>query len=190
MCCGLYLEASFQDKWLHNQLYSLEQSLISEHNRPDQGEDSKKEICHKSKENERDRKWLVKGQWVTLRDHVFFAAVYIHRRLKGCGTTPCTNAPQRRCVAIVGWGERQTRWGRGMGVVGCQVITAITRQGSVTVSHICPPTPISAVTGEGVTQTCPFLPTAVITESARCNRYEAALACWVAKQKAPVIISC
>lgn len=63
------------------------------------------------------------------------------RRLEGCGTTPCTNAPQRRCVAIVGWGERQTRWGRGMGVVGCQVITAITRQGSVTISHICPPHP-------------------------------------------------
>lgn len=54
------------------------------------------------------------------------------RGLEGCRTTPRTNAPQRHCDQ----GARQTRQGRG---VGCQVITAITRQGSVTVSHICPP---------------------------------------------------
>lgn len=56
------------------------------------------------------------------------------RGLEGCRTTPHTNAPQRRRDR----GERGKRseggaWG------GCQVITAITRQGSVTVSHICPP---------------------------------------------------
>lgn len=39
---------------------------------------------------------------------------------------------------------------------------------------------VSAVTGEGVTQTCLFLPTAVITESVCCKWYEAALACCAA----------
>lgn len=46
---------------------------------------------------------------------MFSAAVYIHRRLKGCGTTPCTNAPQRRCVAMRGVGREADEVGEGHG---------------------------------------------------------------------------
>lgn len=68
--------------------------------------------------------------------HLLQQFMFTHqlRELEGCRTTPSTNAPQRRCDR----GERDRRskggvWG------GCQVITPITCQGSVTVSHICPP---------------------------------------------------
>lgn len=124
MCCGLFLEASFQDKWLHNQLYSLDNFLLAtEHNRLDQGEDSKKEISHDLKEIKRDRKLLVKGQWVnstgkTLRDHVFHSHLCSQRTggLRDHPVHDCTPAPLR-CDRGVGSEADEVGEGHGGGGV-------------------------------------------------------------------------